>query len=414
MLMSGIEDKIVALALIVGLYFPTSIDGIHSGLFYQISLVAALAFLSYLVWKHKTRPGALGYIGLPTMGVLIAGTIVTLLAHPFPPGWGTLTEYILLALLLSLDLRTVRPERFLRRALVLVNILGIGFGIAILAGNEGVSQFLTASYSQFYEELLPAMLALHKPVLTFGTHAVAGFFLYLFFWLNWETFTLRASKLAVCFAVSWLVLLAALTSFTAVGLTVLAVAQIGIWLWKHNRKLLTLAALCTLAAGLLAGRLLKEYVDISDIAEVAAGYLARDNVSGPLARYGPGGTERARIDYLTDHPLSPVGFAVPLFAATVDSGPVGYLVRGSVPLLLLVYFGLYKFLRYNLASRRHALTLLFVIVACETAFTALTYLRTFYLLPLVVIYLNHISPGMDYRVSGKLLSFNAQPSEGMS
>ena len=60
-------------------------------------------------------------------------------------------------------------------------------GVApFLAPNLAIGQFTTSWYAQFYEELLPAMLGLHKPILAFGTHSLAGFFAYLLFWLNWQ------------------------------------------------------------------------------------------------------------------------------------------------------------------------------------------------------------------------------------
>jgi hypothetical protein len=408
-----VEQPAFVPLLLLGLFFPTSTGGVHSGLLYELFLGLAMVSLSYLVWKHGTRLGAVGSIALPIIAILAAGTFYTSFTQTFPVGWGIMAEYISLALLLSLDLRNIGQTPAMRSALVVVNLVSIACGFAIVAGNEKMGQFLTDYYAQFYDDLLPNMISLHKPVLSFGTHAVAGFFLYVFFWLNWETYKSRPSILVLCFALSWLVLLIALTSFTAFGLAALAFAQIALWLWKGHRTLLASVVFCLLAGLLLGGQLIQDYFDISDVAEMGAGMLASDNVSGPLARYGAGGSERDRIDYFLEHPLAPVGVAVPVFALTVDSGPIGYLVRGSVPLLVLVYFGLYKFLRYNLISRRYALTLFLLIVVSETAFTALTYLRTFFLLPIVIVYLNHICREMDCRVS-EGIPLGTQLQEGVS
>lgn len=388
------DEGVLAVLLIVGLYFPTSIGGEYLPIFYQVSLLGALSVLLYLISKRGARPGAGTYLVLPVLLLLTASTFSTLLTHSFPIGWGTLLEYILLVLVLSLDLRGVVPGPFMRRAFVIANVVGIGCGILILIGNETFDTFLSTFYAYFYAELVPNMLRLHKPVLTFGTHSLAGFFLYLFFWLNWENYNARRTKLALCGALSWLILLLAVASVTALALASLAFAQIGVWLWKRNRKAFAAAALVLFVGLLAGGKWLEDYFEITEPMELVSGFFGNE-VSGPVARYGPGGSERGRIEYLVNRPFAPIGVAAPVFAATVDSAPIDYLLRGSVPLLVLLYFGVFRFARHNLTSRTHALTLFFVIVGFEVGFTVLSYFRTFYLLPLVVVYLNNLSPVDD-------------------
>jgi hypothetical protein len=405
MLIPSRDQGVLALLLVLGLYFPTSLGGEYKVFLYQAALLVALTVLLYLFLRHGMRPGAGKYMVFPFIVILTASTFFVLLTHPFPIGWGTLMEYILLVFVLSLDLREIRVGRFMRWAFVVANSLNIICGIAILTGNDWMGNFLSTFYSYFYPELVANMLSLHKPVLTFGTHSLAGFFLYLFFWFNWEIFQFRRSVVGLVFALSWLVLLAALTSVTAVGLAFLASAQVAVWLWKHNRRLFAITALGILTFAFFARQWIENDLGLAEPVEVAAAFLGND-VSGPLARYGPGGTERGRIEYLRDHPLSPIGFAAPVFAATVDSAPLEYMLRGSVPLLVLVYFGVYRFLRFNLKSRSHARILFLLIVAFETGFTVLTYIRTFYLLPLVVVYLNHIwyEEGREVAANGNLSS----------
>jgi hypothetical protein len=136
--------------------------------------------------------------------------------------------------------------------------------------------------------------------------------------------------------------------------------------------------------------------DISQVLPQLAGTILNSDVNGLLPRYGPGGALRAPLTYLFDHPMSPIGFITPSAVAAGDtalgdSGPVEYLLRGSIPLLVLVYFGLYKFLRFNLPLREHALFLFLVIVAFEIGFSSLIYFRTLYLLPFFVIYMRQVT-----------------------
>jgi hypothetical protein len=385
------ETAILLSLLAVGLYLPTSVNGEYAVPFYQASLLIALCLLSCLAWAGGVLPGVGRWTVLPTAIVLLGCTLITVALYSDPIAWGTAFEYCLLMLVLSLDLRSIRLSRFIRTAIAGANVIGIVGGVGILTGNESVGAFVLDHYSAFYPELVSNMLLLHKPILTFSTHSLAGFFLYLFFWLNWETYKLRRSILALVFASSWLILLGALVSFTSLGFAALALAQIGVWLWKHNPVALVTVTICLLAGTFVGLHMLQDALDLDDPLEIAAGLLSSD-VSGPLARYGAGGGEQEHIQYLLDHPLSPVGFSGPVSNATVDSAPLVYLLRGSVPLLLLIYFGLYRFLRLNLGATGIALTLFLVIVAFETGFTVLAYFRTFYLLPIVVIYLNNLNP----------------------
>jgi hypothetical protein len=382
------DEGLVTLLLFMGLYFPSSLGGEVSTLLFWFSRFLSLILLLWLAWKHGTRPGAVAFISLP---IVIVMTACTFSIGGFRIGWGDFAEFGLLALVLALDLRGVRPGRFAQAAFVIANVLNIACGIAIIVGNEWIAQFLPAFYSSFYPELLPAMLSLHKPVLTFGTHSLAGLFLYLFFWLNWETYRVRRSGLALFFALSELILLLAVTSFTSFALGALALAQIGVWLWERSRKIFVMAAACVLLIVPLGVRSFEDNPENSQVLPQLAGTLLDSGIGGPLARYGPGGALRPTIKYLVDHPLSPIGFAIPSYIYIVDSGPLEYVLRGSVPLLLLIYVGLYGFLRHNMPSRIHVLTLFLAIIMFETGFAALIYYRTAFLLPFLVIWLNQIA-----------------------
>jgi hypothetical protein len=387
-LMFSRDDGLIALLLFMGLYFPSSSGGEDSNLFFWANRFLSLILFLWLAWKHGTRPGAVTFVSLP---IVIFMAVCTLSNWPFRLQWGIFAAFSLVAMLLALDLRRVRPGRFAYACFVLANVLNIACGIAILAGNEWIGHLLSNFYSEFYPELVPAMLSLHKPVLTFANHSVAGFFIYLFFWLNWETYQRDRNKLALGFALSELVLLLALASFTSLTFSVLAVIQIGVWLWNRSRKTFAATILCTLLLVLIGGRLLQD--QIGSLEELQIGVERLNNaISGPVARYGPDGNVlNTTVGYLVRHPLSPIGFAPPISADVIDSGTVEYLVRGSVPLLVLVYLGLYQFLRHNLPSRVHVLTLFLAIVMFETGFTTLIYYRTACLLSFIVIWLNQIA-----------------------
>jgi hypothetical protein len=71
-----------------------------------------------------------------------------------------------------------------------------------------------------------------------------------------------------------------------------------------------------------------------------------------------------------------------------DSGVVVNALRGSVPLLIAVYGGLWLFLVSNLADRRTAAWIWFCTVLFEIGFTPLQYFRFVAFVPFLVVYLN--------------------------
>jgi hypothetical protein len=167
----------------------------------------------------------------------------------------------------------------------------------------------------------------------------------------------------------------------------LALTQLAVWLWERSRRVLVLGvvglcAILFLAAGILAD----EVARFRAAAPYAAAALLNSDKSGPLARYGNQGDLKESISFLLEHPLSPVGYTNPPFLFFADSGPLEYMLRGSVPFLCLVYGGLYLFLQYNSPSRKYALMLFLVVLAFELGFVSLTYFRTLLLLPFLAIY----------------------------
>jgi hypothetical protein len=382
------DDILMAIVLGVGFLAPTSIHGDYSLALLGITLSVLLAAVAVLYWQHGCRASVLVTVSLPIMIILSA---CTLFSSTFRFGWGVFAQFNLLALVYALDLRRMRTGPLVAVTFKIVNIVYIVWGIGIVIGSDFLKQFTMNWYDQFYEELLPAMLALHKPVLAFGTHSLASFFAYLLFWLNWQNYNATRSRLALAFSICYVGLLLALTSFTSFVLAAVAVTQIAVWLWERSRRALVLGLVGLCATLFLAAGTLADQADrFRAEAPYAAAALLNSDVGGPLARYGKQGVLKESISFLLEHPLSPVGYTNPPFLFFADSGPLEYMLRGSVPFLCLVYGGLYLFFQYNSPSRKYALTLFLVVLSFEVGFVSLTYFRTLLLLPFLAIYPKYI------------------------
>lgn len=396
---SSFEQAALGLLLVTGMYFPSSIGGEHSVTAILGAFCALFLLLGYLAWKHGVCRELGAFISLPIMIVLVGCTFWTIVSRPVEVDLGLFLKFGALALVLALDLRDLRLGAIVEKAFFVVNSINILGGFAILVGNEWVAEFLPSYYWTSDSDLVPLMMSMHKPILTFGSHALAGLFTYLFFWANWENYRMRRSDWALLFALCYFVLLLALTSFTSLGFATLAAAQVCVWSWKRGRRFFVAFSLSVVLVILTAAHAFADEIDAArDFPQFAELAFLNGDRNGPLSRYGPEGTLRPAITYLFEHPFSAIGLTRSASALDVgsavhffvgDSGPLEYLLRGSVPLLFLTYFGVYRFLRWNLAWRSHWITLFAVILVFETGFSALTSSRTLFLLPFLVVYLNH-------------------------
>src|SRR5579864_4174298 len=170
-----------AALLIVGMYAPSSSDGIYlEGLWRAHFAVLAALLLTLLLRKNGIGGPWRCANSLALAAVIIAATIVS----PFPDyRWGGLLGYSVLSLVFVLNLRNLTAP-YLRYIFVISNILNLTLGFATILGAEPVRHFFITNYAAFYGELLANMIGAGKPVLTIGTHSMAALFFYLFFWLS--------------------------------------------------------------------------------------------------------------------------------------------------------------------------------------------------------------------------------------
>jgi hypothetical protein len=379
---------IVVLCFLIGAYVPSSFGGIYSENLWLAQFALLGLLFSILLLR---RNGSAGYGRLVNSTVLVVVILVATIASPFfDYRWGGLLGYLLMALLFALNLRDVSARPYLRTAFLAVNFVNLALGFAILWGIEPVRAFFVNYYSAFYPELVEFMTSLGKPVLSFGTHSVAAFFFYLFFWLSFEGFKARNTRIDLVFAIGYIVLGFSLLSLSGIALMSWATFQV----LRHaalERPRLVFAVVLLLCA--CSPFIYKRYA--ADIQDVEAVYtLVSDNVASPangfLGRFSQLGTLYSTLGYIGRHPFRPVGVGYRADLFFGDSGPVEYYLRGSVVLVAAVYGGLFLFLRNNLRSARDARHLFAVIVLFELGLTALVNIRFLYLLPVLVVYLNDL------------------------
>lgn len=378
-------SAIIGILLILGLYYPTDVAE-------HLTFLSVSAYLVCLVLLAALTIGRPGRPSVPVSIVLLS-IVPLLLVFTGTSGLptlrlGALAPYGLLSVLYLIDIRNILLPRWVERLWLVFNIINIGGGAAIVLGVQPVDDFIIAHYSMSYNELLSNMLAWHKPVLTFASHSLAAYFLYLFFWINLEAYKVKRQKLFMTFSICYLLLILCLLSVSGLVLGTVAALQLLFFVWSSiRRKFVAATVLCVVVA---LAAFWGSKIHWKESLEVAKEILQNPG-SGWTGRFLPGGTMYYDIVYLKDHPFSPVGTSYRADFMFGDCGPVEYLLRGSLPFLLLVYGGFYYFLRRNLISRRHAYFLFAAFLAFEFGISTLVYFRTFYLLPVFIAYLNSLA-----------------------
>ncbi len=334
----------------------------------------------------RTTPPAVLVLSVGLLGLLTLFTITSSFERSGP---GVVLLYVSLALLYTLDLR-VRASHRLERAFVGIVGISLVAGYALALNVSAADRIAYGLYNSFYPELLYSMVVIYnKPVLTFGTHAIAGVMIYILFYLQLKTYQARGGAWRFGAALALLGLLVLLRSTTGAILGVVAGVQAA-WptLRAHRKQAAPLAVLMGLAA---VGLLVAAGLDPTTLYARVEQAILGDRITGLAVRYAADGLLASNFAYLSNSPFSPIGFATTETLFLGDSGIVVNLLRGSLPLLLTVYGGFFLFLRFNLRDRRAALWLSCLVVLFEVAHPVLQYFRFVAFVPLLVVYLNSLA-----------------------
>jgi hypothetical protein len=232
------------------------------------------------------------------------------------------------------------------------------------------------------------VIVFNKPVLTFATHSMAGFMIYLLFYMQLRGWQLRGDRWRLGAALGFLGLLVLLTSTTGLAFAVVGgvqLASIGYRRRLRGRYLVILILLLAAVAGPIASGL-----DFDAQYRRVEAAIVGDRIRGLSARYAGDGLLAGNFAYLSESPFAPIGVGATDSLYLGDSGIVVNLLRGSVLLVAAVYGGLWLFLVTNLHDRRTARWLWVWTLMFEIGFTPMMYFRFVAFVPFLVVYLNSI------------------------
>jgi len=311
-----------------------------------------------------------------------------------PLGLGA--EFLLLGLVFCLPM-TMASSHWIRRIVLPIVEFWLAIcAVGVMAGVPAVDRLLVEAFSQYYEMLVPNMVALHRPVGFFGTHSVAAFAYYLLVFVHLRSFERRESLVDLVWASFWLIVIGALSSSTAAAMLILGGLDL---LWTAIRsqrasiRRIGVAAAVVFVGWLLGSALLQRMPLIDLVSRVIG-----NESNGLLSRYNTAtGVASGSIVYLYLHPFAPIGLADvvggsgPLTGQILgDSGWVQYLLRGGPVVLGAVYGGLWVFLRGTVRNKRVAVWLSGVTLAFELGFSVLLVPRVVALIMLTAVCLGDI------------------------
>lgn len=373
---------LVTLAAVLGLFFPSSIGGDISFQLGRVALVLNAVVFAVMLLRYGPVDSKQLAIAL---SICLWLSFVTLWSPVADFSPGALFIFVGLALLIAVRLREVRPPGDWTLLILNLAVFALGVGQAIRFGPAFA--ITKTYYAAFYPGLLVSMLDwYHKPVLTLATHSTAGFFYYLFFWLNFQRFRKTGSLWSLAWTIGMIALGAYVRSTTSYVLMAVAAWQLGVALYKRiparMRGLVVAAAVPAIViVAILTG--------VSERVAALAQLVEGTQTAGLRSRYSSTGMLGGNLRYLNESPLSPIGFTYgPEDLFYGDSGFVLVLVRGSLPLLVLVYCGYWRFLRDNLRDPGDARCVFLVTCAFEVGYVPLQLFRFTLFLPFMIALLN--------------------------
>src|SRR5450830_414086 len=380
-----------------GLLVPSSIGGVISLRLYVLLHLGMSVFCIALILISGR---------LSSRSALLLGVVTG--ATPWLISWARMdgnilrdvgAEFLLLGLVYCLPM-TMAPSHWIRRIVlpVIESWLAI-CAVGVMAGVPAIDRLLVAAFGQYYEILVPNMVALHRPVGPFATHSVAAFAYYLLVFIHLRSYERRESLVDLSLASFWLIVIGALSSSTAAAMLIAGSLDF-VWTAIRSQRASIRrigVAAAVVFVGWLLGSALLQRMPLIDLVSRVIG----NESNGFLSRYNTAtGDASGSIAYLRLHPFAPVGLAdvggdSGLLTGQIlgDSGWVQYLLRGGLVLLGAVYGGLWVFLRGTVRNKRVAVWLWGVTLAFELGFSALLVPRIIALIMLIMVCLGDIYAG---------------------
>lgn len=375
------------ISLIMIVFRPTSRNNVIFGKEYIISIwIIGILFLLFvsILSNYKWKNLLSSYMFC--IPYLIFVSIIAQLQYK--ESYISLARIVpILTLLYLVEIRLGNSRKVNRLIINLLDILcliSIVWNIGILLKNQEIINFTYNNYNQYFKTaLFYSVIVDGKPVMSFGVHTYASYFYFLFFILSFYTYdvTLNVRYLAYCVFLMFFTLF--LTSTTSTIFCILMLFFIVKKLMKSKNKF---KYIILFLLGCILIFILSKYYGLiynklySNITNGRNSFVSRYSSKSVFV-------DNAKVICTS----LGIGFNIvkSLNLSYSDSGYVVLLTMGSFPLLICIYYKIYKFLKINIPCD-YSKYIIIVIFLFEFAIPACLSIRFIFLTIFIILYLNNL------------------------
>ena len=339
-------------------FFPSSLNGNIITNMYMVRNGMGILIALLLVAKNslQKKPFIWAFVLLAWLSILTLTTYVGYTPNDFRVAFASISGFLPTVLIWCLTLKRPAPEPlFARRMVNVISMILIVWGWCLVLNIPWVYNFTKNLYSQLKENMFDNMVTIRgKPVMSFGTHSMAAFFILIAYYYNCILIRERQETPLTYVFMALLFLLQvpmrSTTSMVAMGV------MLFLLIWARNNhytRIFTAVALLGVVIYFFRTGFIRNFT--SDIL-----YGTNANHHGFDARY-LSGIYDGNIEMITHY--VGVGFlrsASNLFRMN-DSGFIYLLTQGNLPAVIITYGLMYGFFKRNMAKYARMSFLMFFI-----------------------------------------------------
>lgn len=369
--------------IFIGIYFPSSIKGNISNELMLIQYGVVIFMYLIVLIKNKTINYKNIYLSLLINILILTFTIIGMNSKKISMiTYGAYLPIFTLSIMYIIDFKNIYYSKYIEYTFITLNIINLFFSLLIIIGNKTILEFFTNNYTIFYEDILIYAFSLFKPVLTFGSHSIASLYMFIFCVLSYISYIKLRKNIHLVATIGYFITLFFMKSNSSYVYLLLLVIIFLFNANSKNRKFLLLGFLIIITILISMGYLDTYIQNIESI-------ITNKN-NGFSSRYFNSDIFNANYEYIAKNFFLPIGIGYNENLYFTDNGPLIYMLRGGVVLVFSIYYGLYSFLKYNLINNKYVFYSFIILFSFEFAYNNFNFIRTFYIIPFCIVYLNYI------------------------
>lgn len=292
---------------------------------------------------------------------------------------------IVLVYISFIEINYIPKISFMEKLLHFFCILCIIWNLGIIFNSDKITNFTLNNYNQYYDMATVYSITLsHKPVMSFGVHTYASYFYFIFFILSYYTYEKLHKPVFLFYSIMLTIFCLFLVSTTAIIFFIYMVLFIMYKLFKkyNVKRILALLLLIVLLTFIIGH-------NFSDLYDKLYKNITGGNNSF-ISRYSRDSIFTENFKVISSS--MGIGFNIidDLDLSYTDSGYIVYLTMGSIPLLIMIYYRIYKFLCTNVNSEYRKIFMLAVFLF-EFALPASINYRFGFIMIFAICYLNALT-----------------------